>query len=68
MLEGHPLTDCQQPIRRVYVKECDPESLAGALHQQWIPHRLGRRDEQKTPHSIGECLESPDVTPFDPSR
>ena len=51
MREGHPLTDCQQPVRRVYVEECDPESLAGASHQQWIPYRLGRGDEQQTPHS-----------------
>ena len=53
MAEGHAFIERQQPVRRVDRGERDPEALAGALQEQRIADRLGRRDEQQTPASPG---------------
>ena len=47
MAEGHALVQRQQAVRRVDRGERDPEALAGALQEQRIADRLGRRDEQQ---------------------
>ena len=68
MAEGHALLERQQPVRRVDRGERDPEALAGALQEQRIADRLGRRDEQQASRVLGEGLEPPDVALLDPLR
>ena len=68
MAEGHAVLQHQQAVRRVDRGELDPEALAGALQEQRIADRLGRRDEQQTTCVAREGLEPPDVARLDPVR
>jgi hypothetical protein len=70
MTKRHPFADRQQPLGRgsSRCRGVDAESLGRAPHQQRVPDRLRRRDQQQQPRLRRQRLEPPQEALLDPSR